>query len=211
MNYIAHIPAGSVIGFKALPLRPPELQRETGAESLWGGLYPQLSFQSAMNYLPNQWDMGHEYASIVKLRSQASLKFIVCKDGRMADVEVSSVEKAEIVAQAAKELLGLAVDCKQGSIVRQLGEGGVCLCIMDADDFELVLPHALAVQLDMEVLFTFRQSDKMPGVTGAVEGRNVYKSVLEDVAQLGGELGSEVCDSECLPVRAMLGVGTHRA
>jgi hypothetical protein len=192
MNYIAHIPAGTVIGFKALPLRSPELQCETGAESLWGGLYPQLSFQSAMDYLPNQWDMG-------------------CKDGRMADVEVSSVEKAESVAQAAKELLGLAVDCKRGSIVRQLGEGGVCLCIMDADDFELVLPHALAAQLEMEVLFTFRQSDKMPGVTGAVEGRNVCKSVLEDVAQLGGELGIEVCDSKCLHVRAMLGLGTQRA
>ncbi len=206
MNYIAHVPAGTVIGFKALPLRPPQLPNESGTDSLWSGLYPQLSFQSAMNYLPNQWDRGHACASIVKLRTLTSLTFIVCKDGRMAEVGVSSLQKAEIAAQAANELLGLHVDCNSGSIVRQLGEGGVCLCIMDADDFELVLPHALTSQLEMEVLFTFRQSDKLPGMTGAVEGRDVSKAVLQDVAQLGGELGREVDGSECLHLRALLGV-----
>ena len=210
MNYIAHIPAGTVLGFKALPACE-ELQCGSGEESLWSGLYPQLSFQSAMNYLPNQWDRGHASANIVKLRTRSSLKFVVCKDDRMADVDVSSVEKAEIVARAAKQLLGLDVDCQRGSIVRQLGEVGACLCIMDADDFELVLPRAVFAQLDMEVLFTLRRSDKAPGLTGGVEGRNVCKSVLQDVAQLGAELGREVDDNDCMPVRLLLGVGTESA
>jgi hypothetical protein len=206
MNHIAHIPAGTVIGFKALPAQPPELQRGSGHESLWSGLYPQLSFQSAMNYLPNQWDRGHASVSIVKLRTRSSLTFVVCKDVRMADVDVSSLEKAEIVARAAQQLLGLDVDHQSGSIVSQLGDGGACLCIMDADDFELVLPHAVFAQLDMEVLFTLRRCDKAPGLTGAVEGRNVCKSVLQDVAQLGAELGREVDGSDCLHVRVLLGV-----
>ena len=85
------------------------------------------------------------------------------------------------------------------------------MCIMDADDFELVLPRAVFAQLDMEVLFTLRRSDKAPGLTGAVEGRNVCKSVLQDVAQLGAELGREVDDNDCLPVRLLLGVGTESA
>jgi hypothetical protein len=206
MNYVAHVPAGTVIGFKALPLWPPQLPFESGTDSLWSGLYPQLSFQSAMNYLPNQWDRGHTCASIVKLRTLTSLTFVVCKDGRMADVGVASLQKAEIAAQAANDLLGLHVDCNSGSIMRQLGEGGACLCVMDADDFELVLPHALAPQLEMEVLFTFRQSDKLPGMTGAVEGRDVSRAVLQDVAQLGGELGKEVDGSGCLTLRALLGL-----
>jgi hypothetical protein len=159
MNYVAHIPEGTVIGFKALPSRSPELLSNSGAE-LWSGLYPQLSFQSAMNYLPNQWDRGHAHASIVKLRIRSSLTFMVCKDVRMTHVHVSSVEKAEIVATAVNELLGLDVDYKRGSILKQLGEAGVCLCIMDADDFELVLPHAAESQLEMEILFTFRQNEK---------------------------------------------------
>ena len=78
----------------------------------------------------------------------------------MTHVHVSSVEKAEIVATAVNELLGLDVDYKRGSILKQLGEAGVCLCIMDADDFELVLPHAAESQLEMEILFTFRQNEK---------------------------------------------------
>ena len=210
MNYVAQIPEGTVIGFKALPSRSPELLGHSGAEQLWSGLYPQLSFQSAMNYLPNQWDRGHAHASIVKLRIRSPLTFIVCKDVRMTHVDVSSVEKAEIVATAANELLGLDVDCKRGSILKQLGEAGVCLCIMDADDFELVLPHAVEAQLEMEMLFTFRQSEKIPGMIGAVEGRNVCKNVLEDVAQLGDVLGREVGDVNCLHVRSLLGIGTDK-
>ena len=211
MNYVAQVPAGAVIGFKALPSRTPELLSQTETESLWSGLYPQLSFQSAMNYLPNQWDRGHAYSSIVKLRTRSQLTFVVCKDDRMTHVDVSSVEKAEIVARTAKELLGLNVDCARGSIVEQLGEANVCLCIMDADDFELVLPHALAAQLDIETLFTFKQSEKIPGLTCAVDGRHLCKSVLEDVAQLGDALAGEVDDGNCLHVRSLLGIGADKA
>lgn len=215
MNYLAQVPAGEAIGFKALPSRTPELLGQSGKESLWSGLYPQLSFQSAMNYLPNQWDRGHAYASIVKLRTRSALTFLVCKDDRMTRVDVSSAEKAEIVARAAKELLGLNIDCTRGSIVEQLGEASVCMCIMDAVDFELVLSHALAPQLDIETLYTFKQSEKVPGLTCDVQGHNdpkpLSKSVLEDVAQLGQALAGAIDDGDCLRMRSLLGIGAEKA
>ncbi len=136
----------------------------------------------------------------------------------MTHVDVTSVEKAEIVARAAKELLGLNIDCTRGSIVERLGEASVCLCIMDAVDFELVLSHALAAsQLDIETLFTFKQSEKIPGLTCDVQGRKdpkpLSKSVLEDVAQLGHALAlaGEIDDGDCLHMRSLLGIGADKA
>ena len=45
---------------------------------------------------------------------------------------------------------------------------------------------------------------------GAVEGRNICKNVLEDVAQLGEVLGREVSDVNCLHMRSLLGIDTDK-
>lgn len=209
------VPEGTLVGFKALPTWDPSLVQPGNPASrhvsngLWSGLYPQLSFQSAVNYLPNQWDRGHEEASIVKLVSNADLTFLVSDNPHMAKPEITSVQKAEIIAKEVEELLGSSIN-PQVAILEQLGKLSLNLCILDAEDFELVVPHTLLDKLNIEVLFRFQVNHSLPGITGSVDAHPLPKHIVQDPAELGIALSQDVSDPNCDNMRRILGISLNQ-
>ena len=207
---LVSVPPDTLIGFKALPTWDPSLEdivggNNTGMDSLWAGLYPQLSLRSAVNYLPNQWDRGFEEASIVKLRSKSVARFLVCDDPRMADVRVTSREKARLVAEQVRETFGLEL-CHDEPLVHQLGAHGYCLCLLDAEDYELVIPHSLLHNFSADVVLKFKRHPTIPAITGSVEGLSLPRYVLQDPGPLADHLEVLFEDHCCPEMRRILGI-----
>jgi hypothetical protein len=199
MIRIHTIPAGTLVGFKALPSSDIDVvcrRKETESQSDWSAIYPQLWFRQAVNYLPNQWDRGQEAAVIVALHSKVTLKVCVFDSASMSDVKVSNSEKAALVRCALEEQLAVRLDATL-PLLDALGREELSLCIPDADNYELVMPHALfnTAVLTVEHLFSFTQSTTRPGTVGSVPdcpalapSRAQERAVLEDPGLLGARL-----------------------
>ena len=67
----------------------------------------------------------------------------------------------------------------------------VIVCVLDAHDFELVIPHQLFHPdcLEAKVMFTFHQSTAIPSVVGSVEGfPAIPRRTVQDLDALFGHL-----------------------
>jgi hypothetical protein len=223
MIRICTVEAGTLVGFKALPSGDIDVvcrRDEAKTPSDWSAIYPQLWFSQAVNYLPNQWDRGLASAAIVALHSKVEFKVCVFDSANMSDVKISNPEKAALLRSALLEQLQLRLD---GSLplLDALGKVGLCLCIPDADNYELVVPHELfnTTVLSVEHLFSFSQSATRPGTVGSVldspplaPSRAQERSILEDPALLGARL-QEVLAAQgravaCEALLAVLGIAT---
>ncbi|KAJ3139096.1 hypothetical protein HK100_011946 [Physocladia obscura] len=220
------IPAGTLVGFKAMPttdLATFASIKSTTSNSDWAAIYPQLSLEQAIAYLPNQFDRGHKLVHIVALRLRCNLTVLRVTDSRLADPALESTAKAQIVRNA----------CNNGNLetkgpssppfldpslplLHQLGIRKCALCILDsANNFELVVPHALfnaSVFVEpVEILFSMESRVDRFGV--CLVGRVLRGGNEEDVLEFDKEtllnhrlLVKELlnqCQGEMLPVECM--------
>lgn len=151
-----------------------------------------------MRYAPNQFERGARLSCIAALRVRAgrSLRVAVCDDPRMGDVAVSSAEKAALVRE---EMGGTAegqLDAEP--LLAVLGRKRLALCLVDAEDYELVFAHSLFDEavLEAETVLELEESRRMPCTVGRVVGRgNAVVGVESAVRKLGV---SELCDVSAL-------------
>lgn len=183
-----------MVGFKALPSPIIGLGRHGGEKSDWSAIYPQFWFDRAVSYLSNQWERGEPTAVIVALYSKQPLSILVYDHAALKDGSVGAGEKAALVRAAFAELFGKTLD-PDVPLLDALGHEGYCLCIPDAEQCELVVPHALlrAETLSVDVLFTLEQSAQHPFTTGRVidapplaVSRAQERQILQDATALGG-------------------------
>lgn len=205
---LVDFPAGVVFGYKALPSL--ELEEPAGIINDWQALYPQTSVLMAVNYLPNQWTRGHEQALIVELTPRRMLKVLVCDDPIMTRVDTSSRDKADFLRH---QLRGLPCASPHGPdfsddrpLMDLIGDRGMCLCILDAEDYELVVPHCLIGDFVLRPLFSCHVSEHQPMVTGRVEGVEIDKRTLSDPNLLGTYLQSLVPGGDGGHIRNQLGI-----
>ena len=200
------IPEGTLAGFKSLTPNQaqavsidPSSAPHFKLPSDWSAVYPQLSFEMALNYLPNQFDRGYKTVQIVSLRNIKPITLLVHKDDRFTDGSLDSKTKADIVRVAYANAGYGSLD-ESMPLMDSLGELGKALCVLDAEDFELVIPHRLfsGEYFEAKVLFTFHQSDKIPGVVGSVEGfEHLTRWQLQDLRVLNDLLKTQLDSSEC--------------
>jgi hypothetical protein len=190
---IVELHSGTLLGFKAAPgsscekLFAHALSVSDAGESPtpdWSGIYVQLTMEQAVNYLPNQFDRGEVEACIVSLRVREgqSLRVVVYKDRRMSHHAVSSAEKARLVRDHV--LRSVAPDLSAAPLLMALGEQRLALCLVDCDDYELAVPHALFSDkvLTAEPVLRFWESPKVPGCIGRVAGLPSTSSAVDAVS-----------------------------
>ncbi len=200
---LLEIPVGSLTGFKALtPDQARLVSIESSATSLpsdWRAVYPQLSFEMALNYLPNQFDRGYKIAQIVSLCSTRPINLLVYADPLFTIASLDSKTKADRV-RAAYSRSGFGNLDASLPLMDSLGQVNQALCVLDADDFELVIPHCMfsPKHFDATVLFTFHENAKIPGAVGAVEGfEHLARWQLEDLRSLSEHLKGRIECHEC--------------
>jgi hypothetical protein len=178
------LPAGCLVGFKAAPGASCEKLFKHATESFlagasdpqesptpdWSGIYVQLGIEQAIRYVPNQFDRGEPLVSVVALRVRQgqSLRVVAVTDTRMADTAISSADKASIVRDhvtASGHDLG-----STAPLLMALGQVGQALCLLDSEDYELAVPHALfsEVLFEAETLMTVKESQRLPSTVGQV-------------------------------------------
>ncbi|KAJ3123014.1 hypothetical protein HK098_002270 [Nowakowskiella sp. JEL0407] len=142
------ITPGILFGYKALP--SPSINDIPTPKCLedWSAIYPQLTLEQSLAYLPNQWDRDHDEAHIVALYTKEDVEVIVYKDFAFQEPTISALEKANLVRSAIKESLMITID---GMLMSELGKRKYCLCALDADTFELIVPHELFTEEYFEV------------------------------------------------------------
>jgi hypothetical protein len=184
---------GTLIGFKAAPgCNCDCLFAQIGGNVDWSGIYVQLDIGQAIRYIPNQYDRGEKIACVVAIRvaKGQSLHVLVCSDQRMADSKISSAQKANFV----RELLmadGYFITCDwEKPLLSGIGEKGYALCLIDTENYELTVPHALFNDkvLQAETIFTLPQSQRIPYTIGNVEAmdpncQTVVSSVLKSMSK----------------------------
>ena len=208
---LVEVPSGVLSGFKALTpeqcaavsVDPPPVLTD------WAAVYPQLTLQSALNYLPNQWERGHRTAHIVSLYTCEPLKLLVYSDPDFMLGHASSQEKASKLKAAYHSIQGpynYPRDLREGLLMTSLGEAGLAACVLDAEDFELIVPHPLfnPTNLRAEVLFTFHQSDRWPLSVGQVKGLPIEPHVLQDLTLLGQELSKHSPMTSCRELQQII-------
>mmetsp|Transcript_23924 Transcript_23924/g.39328 ORF Transcript_23924/g.39328 Transcript_23924/m.39328 type:complete len:227 (+) Transcript_23924:723-1403(+) len=198
--HLVPLPSGILFGFKAFPAeftRLDELTHSSAADSsCWSAIYPQLSLSQAIAYLPNQFDRGHNVVHIVLLRTKVPVNLVVINDHRMKDPLMSSVLKATLIRQSLVTA-GL-LDPSQspdGLLLDEVGRDNLFLCIPDADELELVVPHCLFsgdVFCDPpDIIFTFEQNPARPGFVDKVQQLpELSREILYNHALLVKELES---------------------
>jgi hypothetical protein len=199
------LPKNTKIGYKALPDIPglplSKLLTSTNTSlSDWTGFYPQFSVASAVNYLPNQWDRNVKKASISEIITTTDLTVIKIDNKVLSDNLVSSDEKARIVK-------GILNFDQETPLSMSLGEKRICLCLMDCDYYEYLIPLDLLDSLEHKTIFSISQDPNHPGITGNVEGHEwLSKRVVQDPVKLGKALSELVDDPECRKVRKILAI-----
>ena len=202
---IVKIPSGALAGFKALGAGEAEavsIEASKGnAAQDWSAVYPQLSFEMALNYLPNQFDRGHKIVQIVKLYNIKPISLLIHADPLLTIPSLDSKTKADSV-RASYTQSGFGTLNPSLPLMQAVGEVDQCLCVLDSDDFELVIPNKLFSKehFQARVLFTFHENPRLPGVVGSVEGfEHLARWQLEDLKTLNGclqdSLESVVCTS----------------
>jgi hypothetical protein len=205
------IPAGMLSGFKALSpehsaavsVDPPSVLTD------WAAVYPQPTLQSALNYLPNQWDRGQKTAHIVSMHTRQPVKLLVYSDPAYMLSSASSQQKAYALRAAYSSLQGQArtlPELPNGPLMTSLGHVGVAACVYDAEDFELIVPHALFNKQVFRtgLLFTVHQSDMYPASVGSVEGLKLERHKLHDLKLLGKELSKVTPVTSCQALQQLI-------
>lgn len=195
--------AGDLLGFKALTLAQAEAVHveQHNAAADWAAVYPQTSLQSALDYLPNQFERGHSVAQLVALYALRPFKLVVYSDPAFTQGSVSSQEKASRVRtayNAAAQQLRLPT-LSDAPLMHAFGEADLALCVLDAEDFEFVIPHSMFTSntFRVEVLFTLHQSERQPWAVGRVDGLALDRHTLEDCRKLGEELSKHAGVVRC--------------
>jgi len=189
---------GTLVGFKTAP--GPSCERlfahsqsmhdgtdaKESPEPDWSGIYVQLDIDQAVRYVPNQFDRGEPEVCIVALRVREGqlLRVVVCDDPRMSDTAVSSADKAGLVRSQVFEEGGAGAPAPPACtpLLAALGQRHLALCLIDSEDYELAVPHALfsEVLFEAETVLHFRESTRMPSTIGHVAGQG---SVAEAAVQ----------------------------
>ena len=119
------------------------------------------------------------------------------------DGAVTSETKAHRLRAAfeqGRHVLGLSRSLPPSlPLMDAFGTLGMAICVLDANDFELVFPHSLfqPSTLDAKVLFTFHESTVIPSCVGAVDGLDLSSRQLRDLDLLSGELKKHIQTQEC--------------
>ena len=204
------IPAGTLLGFKACPgidaSRLLSHAKEQPHVALWSGIYVQLSLSQAVSYVPNQYERGEDTCCVCRLTTRRQLS-AVCDDIRMADVGVSSSDKATRVLDAVRRTPSLMhweeeeeaevqeekkeeEESSSTAVHPVLGVFGAhdhALCLLDCENYELALPHSLFTSewFELEALFVFPISIKIPGgVVGGIQFLPSNPNEEEDGSQI---------------------------
>lgn len=191
--FMVEIPAGKRIGFKAMPRVSFNVQ-QSHPNSDWNGLYPQLSLANAIGYLPNQYDRGHSEAVIYGLRTVQNLKMVIVVEDSLSLPNGSSSDKAHV----AKNLIGRVVPEFNASalLLDELGRHSMILCLPDAEEFELVIPHVMFNEswFSIHELFHFRFGPL--GDVKQVQSKNnlphISKDVMGDHKELSQLLSKQI-------------------
>lgn len=210
------LPAGLLLGFKAAP--GPDgshLLEDPGDAGVdWSAMYVQLSIRAAVNYLPNQWTRGAESACMLRARTRLPLSVIVCPHAWMGDTAVSSAEKAARVRRLLAEEAGVNVAGDQ-PLVAGMGALGCALAALDADEFEVIVPHKLVSALEFDFVARFQQYEGCRYTTGGCQVTVGEKVVIpRRVAQDGRALGEALTEAlegtvgNCGAVMEMLGIAS---
>ncbi|DAZ99558.1 TPA: hypothetical protein N0F65_005430 [Lagenidium giganteum] len=79
-----------------------------------------------------------------------------------------------------------------------LGNVGCALCIPDADNLELVVPHGMFSDewLEGKMCFEFVQNNKRPGTIGAIVGEELPRHILHDLDALSDALERKLSHSK---------------
>jgi hypothetical protein len=209
---------GDLVGFKAAPGRDCDRlfahvrnENEGGkgkgcCKEDWSGIYVQLDIAQAIRYVPNQYERNEEMSCIVSLRVKKgvhSLNVIICNDKKMADVTISSTEKADIVREYLNTNGYTDVAMKTKPLLSALGDYGVALLLLDSEDYELAIPHILFNEnvLEAETIFVLPQSMRRPCTIGSVQA--VQPDIGTDASlqtMLNRISKNELCDAGELSV-----------
>lgn len=206
------IPAGTLVGYKACPgdngQRLLDHASSDPGSSLWSGIYVQLSLAQAVSYVPNQYDRGETTCCICKVVATKPLKVAVLDDPLMADVGISSDDKAGRVLASIEQTPFL--EWKRGdyhpSVVGFFATQDHALCLVDCENYELAVPHDLfsADRLAVEPILRFPVSTVIPGgVIGKMEVLLLHNQVEDggsrtDCDRLFRMSRSELADASCL-------------
>ena len=178
------IPSGTLLGFKACPGNDAKrLLKHASIDpgesvSLWSGIYVQLSLAQAIHYAPNQYDRGEDTCCICTIVTKQPLNVAISEDLLMADVSISSTDKAGRILWALEEtpldVLGFRRIPGEyhPSVVGFFGSHDCALCLLDCETYELALPHALFTEnrFHFETVLVFPKSTLIPGgVIGGME------------------------------------------
>ncbi|KAJ3265728.1 hypothetical protein HDU76_012021 [Blyttiomyces sp. JEL0837] len=192
---LAILDEGQLIGFKALPTTSFNITSPNANRNItdWTALYPQLTFNQAMAYLPNQFERNCRNPHVVSLTAKKQIPVAVYIDPLFVDGSISETVKAERTREALNRLLESHVDVKiklprlvsttvpsDQPLLPYLGNLGIALCVLDAEGLELVLPLSMFNEEWIEIgdLFQFEESEKVPCTIGRVVG-------MEDVLSQG--------------------------
>ncbi|OQR94992.1 hypothetical protein ACHHYP_00630 [Achlya hypogyna] len=181
--------AGETLGFKALPHPLGDLPTSNGHD--WSALYPQLSFEQALAYLPNQWERGAVQCQIITLTCAQPISILLYNDRAFADGQRPAAEKAERLRAAYA-----ALQQQQPGHLRPLptakplmdafGDLHVAIVAMDAEAPELILPHAMTTPAWLHIsaaLVVLEESASRPCSLGRIVGReDIHRSYLHDCA-----------------------------
>ncbi|KAI9352773.1 hypothetical protein BDR26DRAFT_204295 [Obelidium mucronatum] len=212
--FLVTLPANTTpVGFKAQPSSSPINRSSSDPPSDWAAVYPQLTVEMALAYLPNQWDRGHQEATIVSLQTLKPITIVVIPDPVLADGAASSADKAAHIRKVFNEScgsLGLPVIPDNMPLMDAFGSIQLALCIRDADGFELVIPHDLynESQFVFKPLFTFHQSTICPYTTGKVDGHVFTRTELQSERMMAERL-NECVDSHSSPLLPIIHQKLH--
>jgi len=203
------IPPHTVFGFKATPNNDLDsMQLSTHAPTDWTAVYPQLNLQQAVAYLPNQWDRGEATACIMSLTSAVEVSILIHCDPEFTNGTLSSAEKAERLRDAYNASCSMfqLPQLPPGPLMTAFGSVGLVLCLPDAENMELVVPHVLFNKqvFAAQSLFSFEQSVQRPHTTGKVVGHAVPRSILADAQALGSYLTQRAAVTECTELIARI-------
>lgn len=171
----------------------------------------QLSIESAVNYLPNQWDRGEESACLLTVTSREPITILVCPHKWMGDVRISSAKKAVRLRTSLHDEVGVQV-ASDTPLAEGLGKQGFILALVDCDDLEIIVPHTVVPRFEFSVVATFQQDQRCRYTTGEChvlvgeKKESIPRRVTQDTQALGEALTAAVgaVVGDCSAVRKLL-------
>jgi hypothetical protein len=198
---IVSLPANTLLGFKALPAANFDIQ-VSDYPTDWTAIYPQLSLRQAIGYLPNQYDRGCMNPVIVSMHLLQDAKMIVSPHSVFGESQVDSKVKASL----AKSLISAQItdfDITQ-PLMNEMGRHNLMLCILDSDDYEVIVPHSMCKSdwFNLEKMFSF-QFGKYANIL-QVDDLQLPDDVLGNLDALADHLGNIATVSESKELQNMV-------